>query len=45
VAETTLEKIPPQNVDAVIAVLGSMLIDDEAIAVSVETLQKDSFYK
>jgi replicative DNA helicase len=40
-----LEKIPPQNLDAEMAVLGSMLIDDNAIPVAVEALTSNSFYK
>ena len=42
--ELTLEKIPPQNLEAEMAVLGSMLIDDEAIGYSVELLSEDDFY-
>ncbi|MCM8800928.1 MAG: replicative DNA helicase [Candidatus Omnitrophica bacterium] len=46
-ADTTLdlEKIPPQNLEAEMAVLGSMLLDEEAIAVAIESLDKDCFYK
>ncbi|MDD4909011.1 MAG: replicative DNA helicase [Candidatus Omnitrophica bacterium] len=40
-----LEKVPPQNLDAEMAVLGSMLIDDEAIPVAAEALTSNSFYK
>jgi replicative DNA helicase len=40
-----LEKIPPQNLEAEMAVLGSMLIDEEAISIAVETLDSGSFYK
>ena len=40
-----LEKVPPQNLDAEMAVLGSMLIDDEAIPVAAEALTTNSFYK
>ncbi|MDD2680176.1 MAG: replicative DNA helicase [Candidatus Omnitrophica bacterium] len=43
--EIALDKIPPQNLDAEMAVLGSMLLDEEAIATAVETLDKNSFYK
>ncbi|MFH0738387.1 MAG: replicative DNA helicase [Candidatus Omnitrophota bacterium] len=39
-----LEKLPPQNQEAEMAVLGSMLIDSEAIAVAAEILGKESFY-
>lgn len=41
----TLEKIPPQNLEAEMAVLGSMLLDQEAISVAAESITKDSFYK
>jgi len=41
----TLEKLPPQNLEAEMAVLGSMMLDEEAIAVAVEALDKNSFYK
>ena len=43
--EALLEKISPQNLDAEMAVLGSLLIDEEAISVALETLKTDSFYK
>ncbi len=43
--DNPIEKIPPQNLDAEAAVLGSMLIDEEAISVAVETLDEDVFYK
>ena len=38
-------KVPPQNNEAEIAVLGSMLIDKEAIGRAIELLDPDSFYK
>jgi len=41
----SLEKIPPQNLEAEMAVLGSMLIDEDAISVAIESLGRDSFYK
>ncbi|MDD4980974.1 MAG: replicative DNA helicase [Candidatus Omnitrophica bacterium] len=44
-AEIALEKIPPQNLEAEMAVLGSTLIDEEAISVAIELLESDSFYK
>jgi len=43
--QLSIEKIPPQNIDAEMAVLGSMLLDEEAIAASIETLDKTFFYK
>jgi len=44
-ANTTLDKIPPQNLEAEMAVLGSMLMDEDAISVATELIDKDSFYK
>lgn len=43
--QLSLEKVPPQNLDAEMAVLGSMLMDEEAISVACESLSPDSFYK
>ncbi|HNX81065.1 MAG TPA: replicative DNA helicase [Candidatus Omnitrophota bacterium] len=40
-----LEKLPPQNLDAEMAVLGSMLLDEEAISVAIEAVERESFYK
>jgi replicative DNA helicase len=44
-SEISLEKIAPQNSEAEMAVLGSMLIDEEAIGIAIETLSRDYFYK
>jgi replicative DNA helicase len=38
-------KIPPQSIEAEIAVLGSMLIDEDAIARTIELLDESCFYK
>jgi replicative DNA helicase len=43
--DITKELLPPQNIEAEMAVLGSMLIEEDAIAASVESLDKQSFYK
>jgi replicative DNA helicase len=43
--EMILDKIPPQNLDAEMAVLGSILIDENAISTAAETLSPESFYK
>ena len=43
--QIALDKIPPQNLEAEMAVLGSMLIDEAAISVSIESLDAHSFYK
>lgn len=45
VSDTILEKLPPQNLEAEMAVLGSMLMDENAIAVAIESLEAESFYK
>lgn len=39
------EKIPPQAIDAEMAVLGSMLIDSEAVTEAMEILKAEHFYK
>ena len=41
----SLDKIPPQNLEAEMAVLGSMLLDEDAISVASEILDSSSFYK
>ncbi len=40
-----IEKIPPQSIDAEMAVLGAMLLDKEVIPLAIETLNEDCFYK
>ena len=42
--DTNLEKMPPQNLEAEMAVLGSMLIEEHAIADAIELLDVNSFY-
>jgi len=44
IPETIIEKLPPQNLEAETAVLGSMLLDREAIARSIEMLDDSAFY-
>ena len=41
----SLERVPPQNIDAEIAVLGSMLIEEEAITKAIELIDEKAFYK
>jgi replicative DNA helicase len=41
----TLDKIPPQNLEAEMAVLGAMLIDEDAVGLAAENLQSNCFYK
>jgi replicative DNA helicase len=43
--DISLEKLPPQNLDAEMAVLCSMMIEEEAISQAVESLKEDAFYK
>lgn len=43
--ESLPEKLPPQNLEAEQAVLGAMLIEENAIAIILEILDKDFFYK
>ena len=44
-ANDMIEKLPPQNDEAEIATLGSMLLDHEAISQAVELVTDQSFYK
>jgi len=44
-ADTLLDKVPPQNLEAEMAVLGSMLLDEDAISIACESLDRNSFYK
>lgn len=39
-----LGRIPPHNIEAEKSVLGSMLLDKEAITISAETIKTDDFY-
>ncbi|MBN2407315.1 MAG: replicative DNA helicase [Elusimicrobia bacterium] len=39
------ERIPPQNIEAEISVLGAMLVDEQAVIASVNLLTPRSFYK
>ncbi len=41
----TFERIPPQNTDAEIAVLGAVLLDRDALLKAFEILHPDHFYK
>ncbi len=43
--ERLLERVPPHNLDTEMAVLGSMLMDEEAVPVTLEMLQPASFYR
>jgi len=41
---SSLERVPPQNLEAEMAVLGSMLIEEDAISSVVEILEESAFY-
>ena len=41
----TLERVPPQSLEAEQAVLGSMLLEEEAVVKAVELLDEAAFYK
>ncbi|MBI2871494.1 MAG: replicative DNA helicase [Candidatus Omnitrophica bacterium] len=43
--ELRTERLPPQDVEAETSVLGSMLIDEEAIRRAIELLSPSSFYR
>lgn len=43
--ELVLEKLPAQNIEAEMAVLGSMIIDDTAISVAAEFIDSSAFYR
>lgn len=38
------DRLPPQNIEAEMAVLGAMLLDKDAIGIAIEKLSSDSFY-
>ncbi|MBL7130764.1 MAG: replicative DNA helicase [Candidatus Omnitrophica bacterium] len=40
-----IERVPPQNIDAEMAVLGSMFIEEDAVNQAIETIDEDCFYK
>lgn len=40
-----MERLPPQNIEAEAAVLGSILIDPQALSVVAELLRADDFYR
>jgi replicative DNA helicase len=43
--ETSLQKLPPQNIEAEQMVLGAILIENDSINKVIETLSPDDFYK
>ena len=42
---TTIERLPPQNLEAEQAVLGSMLLEEDALVQAAELLEEGAFYK
>src|SRR5512140_2700858 len=43
--EVSLQKLPPQNIEAEQMVLGAILIENDSINKVIETLSPDDFYK
>ncbi|MCM8783581.1 MAG: replicative DNA helicase [Candidatus Omnitrophica bacterium] len=43
--EISLDRMPPQNIEAEMALLGSMLIDEQAVAMGIEKVEPEYFYK
>ncbi len=43
--EQLVERVPPQSAEAEMAVLGSMLMDEEAVPAALELLEPASFYR
>ncbi len=43
--EAVIERMPPQSIEAEMAVLGSMLIDNEAVSKAIEILDETAFYR
>ncbi|MCB1194818.1 replicative DNA helicase [bacterium] len=42
--DQTVEKLPPQNIDAEMAVLGAMLLSEDAVVTAMEKITPDTFY-
>ncbi len=43
--DSTLDKLPPQNIEAEQSVLGAILLDNNALTTTLELLDYDDFYK
>ncbi|MCM8778800.1 MAG: replicative DNA helicase [Candidatus Omnitrophica bacterium] len=43
--ELSLDRMPPQNIEAEMALLGSMLIDAQAVVLGIEKVEPEYFYK
>lgn len=44
-SDVTIDKLPPQNIEAEQSVLGAILIDNEAIATALEIVEPSYFYR
>ena len=44
-SESVGGRIPPQNLEAEVSVLGALLLDNEAIMKVVDTLNSEDFYR
>jgi replicative DNA helicase len=44
-ADVSLDKLPPQNIEAEQSVLGAILIDNNALTTTLELLSQEDFYK
>lgn len=44
-SDTSLERIPPQSIEAEQAVLGSILVNPEAISRIIDSIKADNFYR
>ena len=42
---SAIERVPPQNLEAEMAVLGSMLLEEDALGTAAELLDEGAFYK
>ena len=43
--DLTIDKLPPQNIEAEQSVLGAIIFDNEALPKAIEILEPDDFYK
>jgi replicative DNA helicase len=39
------DKVPPHSIEAEMAIIGSVLIDNQALSILTETLTEEAFYK
>src|SRR5512140_3273702 len=44
-SDLTLDKLPPQNIEAEQSVLGAILLDNNALYTAFELITQDDFYK